>query len=455
MRDWEEFIRQQEERIGKEAADKWLRTLAVTHFDAGNLYLQARDSFQALWFEEHVRVHVEESLRNRNNRKIHVHIKVASDPAEETSKRSKRVADPGGDYQLLFDALTPHCTFESFAPTSGTRLAWEVLRRISLSPTDPEAIGRGSYNPIFLHGPSGSGKSHLLMATAAALTQQGLRCIYTRGMTFTEHVVTAIRAGAMQVFRAAYRQVDCLLIDDIEVLSNKSATQEELFHTFNALHVAGRQLILAANCAPGELKAIEPRLVSRFEWGLSCALELALPEELPQVIARKAAAMRFSPSQEVLSFLVKTWQKHPKEMVQALEALALRRNLQPLRRGKDPAQNAAVAQEALSDLIERSQRPAATPENVVAAVATRYKIETSDVLGKSQTRVCSLARQICMYLCRNVLHLPFPKIGDIFDRNHSTVMTSVKQIQKMIDSGNREVAAVLRQIRKALSEGTK
>lgn len=455
MRDWEEFVQQQEERIGKEATDKWLRSLSVAHFDAGNLYLQARDSFQASWFEEHVRAHAEESLRNRNNRKIKVHIRVATQETELETSRPRAGLGAPAEYQLHFDELNPYCTFASFAPTEGTRLAYEVLRRLSLDPSDPEAVAAATYNPIYIHGPAGAGKSHLLMATARELTNRGLRCIYTRGTTFTEHVVGAIRGGGMQVFRAAYRQADCLLIDDIQILSNKAATQEELFHTFNTLHVSGKQLILAAGCAPGELRAIEPRLVSRFEWGLSCALEPPSPGELRAVLERKASAMQLQLSEEVISFLVKTWQHHPKEMVQALEALALRRHLHPARRARDPSQNPIATQELLHDLVSRSQRQALTPERVIAAVATHYGVGVNDLLGESQRRDCSLPRQVSMYLCRETLNLPFMRIGEIFKRNHSTVMTSVRQIHKLIEAGDQEIPAVLRQIRKGLEEATR
>ncbi len=272
MRAWEEFLAQQEVELGAETVRKWLRPLKIVRFDACNLYLEAPDSFKALWFEEHIRPRVHTRLCNNNQKAIKVHVAVGT--PKEAEKKTKKPFS-GTDHQpfeLLFDSLNSSFTFEHFVTCSGNLLAYKLLKESCEAPPSHD-LSSSSFNPIFLFGRSGTGKTHLLMATANQFRARGQKAIYVRAETFTEHVVAAIRSGEMQTFRKTYRAADALIIDDIEVFSRKTATQEELFHTFNTLHTSGKQIILSSSCSPPELKLIEPRLVSRFEWGIVIPLQ--------------------------------------------------------------------------------------------------------------------------------------------------------------------------------------
>ena len=256
MRAWENFLTSQESELGTETVHKWLKPLKVLKFDACNLYLEAKDSFQALWFEEHVRKKIHNKLVNNNKKNIKVHITIANQTvpkgAKGKSKKTTATEPQKPQFQLLFDELDPHCSFEHFVVSERNILPHKLLCKLTgydpvsgkLVPTSSEFA---SFNPIYIYGPSGTGKSHLLMATAHALRCKGLNVIYARAETFTEHVVSAIRAGEMSIFRQTYRNIDTLVIDDVHVFSRKGATQEELFHTFNTLHTAGKQIIVSAN----------------------------------------------------------------------------------------------------------------------------------------------------------------------------------------------------------------
>lgn len=455
MQAWEDFLKNQENLLGKSVVEKWLRTLKVVHFDSGNLYLEAKDSFQILWFEEHVRPQLKSQLLNNNFRPIKVHISAAENtPQPKSSKSAKK--DSGKalpPLQFFFDKLNPESTFENFFAGDCNQIVFRLFCELCgynplLEKFEQPTVDQGTFNPIYLWGGAGTGKTHLLMALAHAFKKRGLNALYARAETFTEHVVAAIRRSEMQSFRKAYRHVDVLLIDDVHVFARKNATQEEFFHTFNALHSTGRQIILTAKCAPGLLQEIEPRLVSRFEWGINVHFEKLTSVDLKQVLKKRCACMHFPLSEDVCDYLITTFSSS-KSLHRALEALILRCHLETDARLKRDSRllDKARAAKMLSDLIEQEQKIALSPEKIISAVSEIYGIRVEDLLGKSQSQEYSLPRQIAMYLCRNELHLPFQGIGQIFGRDHSTVMTSIKQIEKKIHCSEKELLASLAEIR--------
>lgn len=272
MQAWDDFLLKQEPLLGKDVVEKWLRTMKVVHFDSGNLYLEAKDSFQVLWFEEHLRPTLKSKLLNNNFRPVKVHISVGElkTPPAQAPAKSKTGKSPSPQAVHYFlDKIDPSLTLENFVPGETNKILFKLLSE--LTGYDPQtekytapSVALGAFNPIYLWGGSGSGKTHLLMALAQAFKGRGLNPLYARAETFTEHVVAAIRGSEMQVFRKAYRHADILLIDDVHVFSRKDATQEEFFHTFNTLHTSGRQVILSANCIrPPQRNRTPPRLPFR------------------------------------------------------------------------------------------------------------------------------------------------------------------------------------------------
>lgn len=439
MQAWEQFLQTQETELGVETVQKWLRSLKIQRFDACNLYLEAKDSFQALWFEEHMRSKAQLKLVNGNNKRIKVHLSVANSPqaAKKSKDKFKQKNALTAPFELTFDDLDPLCLFQHFIVAEDNLLTHKLLLEIAgLSPQiHPTQLG--TFNPIYLFGSAGSGKTHLLMSLAHALRAQGLKIIYVRAETFTDHVVTAIRAGEMSIFRQAYRNIDVLLVDDVHVFSRKGATQEEFFHTFNTLHLEGKQIILASNCAPQELQLIEPRLVSRFEWGIVLPLKPVKASEMRQLVLAKTQAMQFNLPAKIIDFILETFKSSPKASIKALEALALRLHLDA--KHSLSTLTPTAAKMLLSDLMEEEQKSAITPSKIIQAVAEQYGIRTEDILGKAQTRECALPRQLAMHLCREQLKMPFMKIGDLFSRDHSTVMSSVKHIQKALDQDDKDI----------------
>lgn len=429
MQAWEEFLNKQDGRLGKQTVDKWLRSLKVVHFDSANLYLEASEAFQLSWFEEHIRPILKSQFTNNNFRTIKVHLSVAENPSQKPIKKEKSKT------QIFFnpDKLDPHATLENFVPDQNTLVTYQLLSELV-------STNQTTFNPIYIWGGPGTGKTHLLMGLAHALQKRKLNPLYVRTETFTEHVVHAIRNSEMQKFRKTYRNPDVLLIDDVHLLARKDATQEEFFHTFNTLHTTHRQIILTSQHPPSLLTDIEPRLISRFEWGISLHLEKLSPTALKEVLQRRCDYLHFLLSEEVQSFLVDTF-PNSQGLHRALEALILRIHLlEDASFQRQPnLLDVKLAAKLIKDLIDEEQRNVLTPQKIIYTVSAHYGIKDEDILGKSHTQECVVPRQLAMYLCRTELKLPFMAIGRIFSRDHSTVMTSVKAIQEQIDRQDRDM----------------
>ncbi len=405
MEVWQQFLSHLEQELGPDVVRKWVPKLI--RFDAANIYLEARDSFQISWFEEHVRPRLR-GLLNNNQRPIKVHL--------GTEKKPQTKKDESPRLSFSPDPIDPDMALENFIPSAGNMVAYKLLTE------------NAPFNPIYLYGPKGVGKTHLLMGVASFLEKRGKKVFFVRAETFTGHVVQAIRLGQMQDFRKVYRDIDALIIDDIHIFSRKNATQEEFFHTFNTLHTSGRLVLISANVPPMQLSEIEPRLISRFEWGIALGLQ---GSEMQAILEKKAALWKMACSEELIQFLLN---RFPQNAVLALQALALR--------SKGGTVTPLIAERLLKDLLEKEEENALTTEKIIKAIATHYGITSEDLLGKSQMRECALPRQVAMYYCRERLKMPFQKIGELFGRDHSTVMSSVKQIQKAIEEKKETIPSL-------------
>lgn len=419
---WEEFLKRLDGRFGKEVIDKWVRPLRRVHFDACNLYLEAKDTFYMLWFEEHIRPLLKKDLVNNNGHQIKVHLTVLGTKAKE-----KRIEIPRS-FILRTETLDPWAIFANFVLEKPNEVPFKVLEERTLAPGPP----------LFFHGPAGCGKSHLLMALAEKFEALSAKVFYLHAETFTDHVVSAIRNSQMQEFRESYRKADVLIMDDIDVLAKRGATQEELFHTFNALHAEGKQLVFAARSAPVHLAGIEERLISRFEWGLCLSLVPLSKEGLQLFIERYTHFLNFPIHTVIIEFLLETFSSI-KSLKRAIDALVLRCHLEKIVSHKNVL-GTDMVKKLLEDLIEKEKKSAITPERIVKAVADHFGILPEDILGKSQTRESTLGRQLSMELARELLKLPYMQIGSIFSRDHSTVMTSIKQIEKKLNEKDADIS---------------
>lgn len=437
MRAWDAFLNYLEGKLGKEIVAQWLRPLRVSHFDSGNLYLEAEDEFQLTWFEEHIRPRLKKEFFNNNHRPIRIHIALPGNtPKATTSRREEPLLPP--PLRIAPHPLNPLYTLDRFVTSKSNQLVLRVLQNLQELPK-PAPV-----NPIYLYGETGSGKTHLLIGLALALQAQGLHPFYVHAETFTEHVVTAIRSSSMSAFRESYRKADCLLLDDVHLLARRAASQEELFHTFNALYEDRKPILISSHCPPPKLEEIEPRLISRFEWGITLHLQVDLAE-LPILAERMSQALHLSLSQESKEWLVATF-AHPSTLWRALEALTLRTHLHNFTRELTLAQ----VQHYLSDLASQEKKKEIDPERIISAVCAFYAISKQSLLSQSHAQEHAIPRHMAIYLFRHKLRLSFPKIGRLFFRDHSTIMSSVGQVERKLHAGEEKTQEALRAIEEIL-----
>jgi len=285
-----------------------------------------------------------------------------------------------------------------------------------------------AYNPLLVYGDSGLGKTHLLHAIGHYIADHSnhLRIKYVSTDELTNDFINAISDNRTAEFRRTYREVDILLVDDIQFLESKIGTQEEFFHTFNTLHNAQKQIVMTSDRPPKLLEALEPRLRSRFEWGLLVDIQPADLETRIAILRKKTSAERLQVPPDVLEFIATKIQTNIRELEGALVRLTAFASL-----NGQPADR-ALAEIVLKDLIADGQAKPITAQMVMAETVDYFNLSMEELRGPGRSANVALARQIAMYLCRDLTDLSLPKIGQEFDRDHTTVMHAYRKIQNLI-----------------------
>jgi chromosomal replication initiator protein len=315
--------------------------------------------------------------------------------------------------------LNPKYTFDTFVIGSGNRFTHAAAVAVAEAPAR-------AYNPLFIYGDSGLGKTHLLHAIGhyARRLQPGLRTRYISSEEFTNDFINSVRDDKMQAFQNRYRSVDVLLIDDIQFLERAERTQEEFFHTFNTLHNANKQIVISSDKSPRQLNSLEDRLRTRFEWGLISDVQAPDLETRIAILRKKAAQEGMSPPPEVLEFIASKIQSNIRELEGALIRVTAFASL------NRQAVELGLAEMVLKDLVGENDAPTISAATIMAVTAEYFAISIDDLVGGSRSRVLVGARQMAMYLCRELTDLSLPKIGDQFgNRDHTTVMHAERKIR--------------------------
>ncbi|WP_300681673.1 chromosomal replication initiator protein DnaA [Nocardioides sp.] len=337
-----------------------------------------------------------------------------------TPARQQRPEDAA--QSTLETRLNPKYTFETFVIGSSNRFPHAAAIAVS------EAPGR-AYNPLLVYGDSGLGKTHLLHAIGHYVRSlyHGAKVRYVSSEEFTNEFINAIRDDRQDRFKKRYRDVDVLLIDDIQFLEGKTQTQEEFFHTFNALHNANKQIVLTSDRSPKRLEALEDRLRNRFEWGLITDVQPPDVETRIAILRKKAAMERLTAPPDVLEFIATKIQTNIRELEGALIRVTAFANLN--RQDVDMS----LAEIVLKDLIPEGGEPEITTGLIITQTAAYFGISIDEITGPSRGRHLVMARQIAMYLCRELTDLSLPKIGALFGgRDHTTVMYAERKINQLL-----------------------
>ncbi|MDA0565313.1 chromosomal replication initiator protein DnaA [Streptomonospora sp. S1-112] len=317
--------------------------------------------------------------------------------------------------------LNPKYTFETFVIGSSNRFAHAAAVAVAEAPAK-------AYNPLFIYGGSGLGKTHLLHAIGhyAQRLYDGARVRYVSSEEFTNEFINSIRDGKADGFRRRYRDIDVLLVDDIQFLENKEQTQEEFFHTFNTLHNSNKQIVISSDRPPKQLVTLEDRLRNRFEWGLITDVQPPELETRIAILRKKAAQEGLAAPPEVLEFIASKISTNIRELEGALIRVTAFASLN--RQSVDLHLTGIV----LKDLIPDDEGPEITASAIMAQTASYFGLSTEDLCGTSRSRVLVTARQIAMYLCRELTDLSLPKIGQQFGRDHTTVMHADRKIRSLM-----------------------
>jgi chromosomal replication initiator protein len=313
-------------------------------------------------------------------------------------------------------------TFETFVIGSSNRFAHAAAVAVAEAPAK-------AYNPLFIYGDSGLGKTHLLHAIGhyTQSLYQGVKVRYVSSEEFTNDFINMIRDGKQDGFRRRYRDVDVLLVDDIQFLENKEGTQEEFFHTFNTLHNASKQIVISSDRAPKRLVTLEDRLRSRFEWGLLTDVQPPELETRIAILRKKAIQEGLNAPPEVLEYIASRISTNIRELEGALIRVTAFASLN--RQSVD----LQLAEIVLKDLIPEAQGPEITAATIMGQTASYFGLSIDDLCGTSRSRVLVTARQIAMYLCRELTDLSLPKIGQQFGgRDHTTVMHAERKIRSLM-----------------------
>ena len=349
-------------------------------------------------------------------------------PGEPARQDQGRPGAPGGPDAIPQAArlggtrLNSKYTFETFVIGSSNRFAHAAAVAVAEAPAK-------AYNPLFIYGDSGLGKTHLLHAIGhyAQTLYSGLKVRYVSSEEFTNDFINMIRDGKQDGFRRRYRDVDVLLVDDIQFLENKEGTQEEFFHTFNTLHNASKQIVISSDRAPKRLVTLEDRLRSRFEWGLLTDVQPPELETRIAILRRKAIQEGLNAPPEVLEYIASRISTNIRELEGALIRVTAFASLN--RQSVD----LQLAEIVLKDLIPEAQGPQITAATIMGQTASYFGLSIEDLCGTSRSRVLVTARHIAMYLCRELTDLSLPKIGQQFGgRDHTTVINADRKIRSLM-----------------------
>lgn len=318
-------------------------------------------------------------------------------------------------------------TFENFVVGPNNRFAHAAAQAVAANPS-------GAYNPLFIYGDSGLGKTHLLNAIRGEIEKNHpeFKVVYVDGETFTNEIISAIRTNSTENFHMKYRESDILFVDDIQFIAGKESTQEEFFHTFNALTKANKQIVLASDRPPKEIKSLHERLRSRFESGLMADVQPPTFEMRAAIIRRKADSLGLSLPDDVVDFIANHLKSNIRQLEGAVKKLAAYQAIE----GIQPVIGAA--QNIINDILSESQPLPITVEKIISEVARTYNTSSADIRSNKRTANVSAARKVSMYIVREITGMSMEDIGTEFGgRDHSTVVYSISDVTKKLEKDTR------------------
>ncbi len=329
---------------------------------------------------------------------------------------------------------TEEYTFDTFVVGSSNKFAWSAAKAVADAPGKPKG-----YNPLFLYGESGLGKTHLLYAIAHAIHAKhpDYRIVYIKGDAFTNELIAAIQGGKNQEFREKYRAADVFLMDDVQFIAGRQASQEEMFHTFNTLYEQGKQIVFTADRPPKEMLRLDDRLKTRFEWGLPVDIQPPDYETRVAIIKNKAISRGMNLPEPVLSFIAENITANVRQIEGTVNKILAFQELLGQQVDVD------TVTRAVRDMFKDKQDFMPSPDTIIEEVGKFYNIDPLDIKGQARTKDTVMARQVAMYEIRRMTNLSLKEIGRVFNgRDHTTAMHSIERVEKLIKDSPEQAEAI-------------
>ncbi len=445
---WQAAQGELELKLTRPVYETWIRHVTAVGLEEGALLVRAPSTFAKEWIEERIGQEIRTTISRISGAPLELVIVVGQGDAAANPMDTVTDERPAWSEPLLNEGSAPalsepprskgwypnpNYTFNRFIVGRGNQLAHAAAQAVAFQPGQ-------AYNPLFIYGGVGLGKTHLLHAIAHGLIGAGRRSVYISSEQFTNDLIRSIRENRTQDFRERYRGVDALMVDDIQFIAGKEATQEEFFHTFNTLHSQGRQIVISSDRSPKAIATLEERLRSRFSWGLIADIQPPDLETRQAILTAKAQGLKLGVAPPVIQFLAQHIQSNIRDLEGALNRIAATAALsgRPI--------SLEMAEESIADIVSTPAQRFLRPEEIIDAVARYYKVEPVVLKGKSRGEKIVLPRQLAMYLLREEIGVSLVAVGKLLgDRDHTTVMHGCKRIAADLmasDQLRRELAAI-------------
>ncbi len=423
---WNSALASIEKKISKPSFETWLKSTSAHSLDGNTLIIIAPNEFARDWLEERYSGLISGILYEITGEELGVKfiIPQSQTDLEEDEPPQNNKNDKKDHTELPVNMLNPKYVFDTFVIGSGNRFAHAASLAVAEAPAK-------AYNPLFIYGGVGLGKTHLMHAIGHYVLEHNpsAKVVYLSSEKFTNEFINAIRDNKAVDFRNKYRKVDVLLIDDIQFLAGKESTQEEFFHTFNTLYDENKQIVISSDRPPKEIPTLEDRLRSRFEWGLMTDITPPDLETRIAILRKKAKADGLDIPNEVMLYIANQIDSNIRELEGALIRVVAYSSLI----NKDI--NADLAAEALKDIIPTSKPKVITILDIQRVVGEQFNVKLEDFKARKRTKSIAFPRQIAMYLSRELTDFSLPKIGEEFGgRDHTTVIHAHEKISRLLES---------------------
>ncbi|MBS4207173.1 chromosomal replication initiator protein DnaA [Bacillus sp. FJAT-50079] len=439
---WDKVLSRIEKKVSKPSFDTWLKSTKAHELQSDTMVIMAPNEFARDWLEGRYSPLISSQLYEIIGEELH--IKFITPPQQDEgitiTKAEKKVKEDEAITDFYQSMLNPKYTFDTFVIGSGNRFAHAASLAVAEAPAN-------AYNPLFIYGGVGMGKTHLMHAIGHYVVEHNptAKVVYLSSEKFTNEFINSIRDNKVENFRNKYRNADVLLIDDIQFLAGKEQTQEEFFHTFNTLHEESKQIVISSDRPPKEIPTLEDRLRSRFEWGLITDITPPDLETRIAILRKKAKADGLDIPNEVMLYIANQIDTNIRELEGALIRVVAYSSLI----NKDI--NADLAAEALKDIIPSSKPKVVTILDIQKMVGAEYNIKLEDFKAKKRTQSIAFPRQIAMFLSREMTDFSLPKIGEEFGgRDHTTVIHAHEKISKLLQTDS-DLQSKIEEIRESLT----